>query len=172
MKKFLAFVLILGMASMANAALTITVSQSGDQGTYVPGVSSEIFLQPTETIWLGINQDTPDVQYDASLIIVAGPGSFTGGYVIDLEHAIPEAYVYPYNAQISYAFNSTPAIRQFPAGTGFGFEFHCDDLGPVEIVLTELATGATDVLIIHQIPEPMTMALLGLGGLALIRRRR
>ena len=31
---------------------------------------------------------------------------------------------------------------------------------------------APDSLIIHVIPEPMTIALLGLGGLVALRRRR
>ena len=69
--------------------------------------------------------------------------------------------------------------------------FHCDSDTPVNDVTVLLTSGGInvvnpdtmdlstipagtilDTLIIHQIPEPMTMALLGLGGLALIRRRR
>jgi hypothetical protein len=170
MKKMLAIMLVLGMASIANAALTIQISPDGLPGTYAPAVSSEIVLQPTDTIWIGINQDV-DVQFDARIEIV-GPGSLTGNYVMDMNHLIPEAYGLPYASNLAYAFNSYPAVRTFEPGVGFGFEFHCDDIGPVDIILTELATGATDILTIHQIPEPMTMALLGLGGLGLLRRRR
>ena len=63
--------------------------------------------------------------------------------------------------------------------------FHCGALGDTVITLVQgqaivstqgdpyfEVTGTYDSVVIHQIPEPMTMALLGLGGLALIRRRK
>jgi len=74
-----------------------------------------------------------------------------------------------------------------------GLMFHCDGEGPVLVELIAIDStyythdaegGVVDVLqlydsgavidsiIIHQIPEPMTLSLLGLGGLALLRRRR
>ena len=52
-------------------------------------------------------------------------------------------------------------------------ELHCDH-GPSEdiIYLIDLNTGAVeDTLLIHQVPEPMTVLLLGLGGLLLRRRK-
>jgi hypothetical protein len=77
-----------------------------------------------------------------------------------------------------------------PADVFSGIMLHCDGFGDVTLTLkVGLAAGNVfydsagtpeewqdggimDTLIIHQIPEPMTMALLGLGGLALLRRRR
>ena len=76
-----------------------------------------------------------------------------------------------------------------------GILFHCDDLGPVLLDLTlfgqtdyspyqteagtpypgqwlQATEGDLGDLVIYQIPEPITMALLGLGGLGLLRRRR
>jgi hypothetical protein len=73
--------------------------------------------------------------------------------------------------------------------------FHCDDIGNVILDitllgLTEYSPYATPTgqpypggwlaamesdfgdLVIHQIPEPMTMILLGLGSVGLLRRRR
>jgi len=71
--------------------------------------------------------------------------------------------------------------------------WHCDgqpndvtitveDLDPGEVTYTQEVdwvngtfqplTWDTAGVIVHQIPEPMTLTLLGLGGLALIRRRR
>lgn len=60
--------------------------------------------------------------------------------------------------------------------------FHCDGLGEVTVQLT--LHGDTEVdgnlitpedlggITIIQIPEPMTLSLLGLGGLFLVRRKR
>ena len=66
---------------------------------------------------------------------------------------------------------------------------HCDGVGTVDVDLT-WAGGLAEYkptyldnwtamdeddlgdLVLHQIPEPFTMSLLGLGGLALIRRRK
>jgi len=85
-------------------------------------------------------------------------------------------------------FNSYPILMQ-------GLMFHCDEPTDVTISLVAAGQGITrleyndakqvigqttiyaagtvlDTIIVHQIPEPMTMSLLGLGGLALLRRRR
>jgi hypothetical protein len=75
-----------------------------------------------------------------------------------------------------------------------GLIFHCEEETDVEIELvafadvtrlihdtegnvigseTVIPTGTIiDSITVHQVPEPMTMSLLGLGGLALLRRRR
>jgi hypothetical protein len=62
---------------------------------------------------------------------------------------------------------------------------HCEGPGPViiEVLPGNAAGGSYDIyggpyvgdfgqIVINQVPEPMTLSLLGLGGLALIRRRR
>ena|GEM_PF-3288653 len=65
--------------------------------------------------------------------------------------------------------------------------FHCEAVGEVVVRMESYegptggwetidvdgaVVGISPPLIIHQTPEPMTMALLGLGGLGLLRRRR
>jgi hypothetical protein len=79
-------------------------------------------------------------------------------------------------------------------GTGAGTEvwivkdiqIHCDGQGPVIVSLSDRGLGSKVVdagfvvlpysygngVIIHQIPEPMTLMLLGLGSLFLIRRKK
>lgn len=62
-----------------------------------------------------------------------------------------------------------------------GLLFHCVEL--TDVIIDLHVTGPTiidgqpipestilDSIIVHQIPEPMTVALLGLGGLFLLRR--
>jgi len=50
--------------------------------------------------------------------------------------------------------------------------FHCDGPGDVTIALVDENGLVQDTQVIHQVPEPMTMALLGLGGLVLGFRKR
>ena len=50
-------------------------------------------------------------------------------------------------------------------------DFHCDAVGEVTLVLIDTSGNFLDSQVIHQIPEPLTVALLGLGGLFLRRRK-
>ena len=55
---------------------------------------------------------------------------------------------------------------------GLGMFEHDVDGGVVGIIPIAEAGEVLDTIMVRQIPEPMTMSLLGLGGLALLRRRR
>lgn len=171
MKKLLALLLVLGMASMANAAISFSNSPMGqDAASYVPAVSSEITLEePSQTIWIGVNWDGMPGGFDG-FVNISGPGALTGGLVNFYENMI--GYAFPYGDGIG-VYNSTPSGTVGPLeGVQFGFEFHCTDIGEVDVVVSDLAGGVLDVLTIHQIPEPLTLSILGLGGLGLLRRRR
>ena len=181
MRKLLILMLVLGMASLAHAGLTITV---GAQGAGVD-VGDTYTMSPTDYIWIGIEAQgvvpDPPKQWHAYLSIAdpcTMPGSWTLGNNTYSPPAIAAAYnTYfgpnPYYGDTWYA-NNTDGVPSNIAGDGLSadFEFHCDGLGLVVIDLVDAASGLViDTLSITQIPEPITIALLGLGGLFLRRRK-
>jgi hypothetical protein len=188
MKKLLVLMLVLGMVSMANAQfsqLLISVN-----GTTAP---DEIIMCPSDTITIGIYnrpdmgprnfQTWLDFQYpseggyalgNARLGPAAGdlPASF------NLDSYLPPEYPYPNDFQ-EYTVNQEwkPGTPGEPAGEIFLVDFHlercCTEVS-VSLYDSRLNGGQVpvDTLTIYEIPEPATIALLGLGGLAVIRKRR
>ena len=185
MKKLLIFMLVLGMASLANASLQI--SAGGNQNP----VDSEIWLLPSETIMLDIwttNDITPGVNEGTfmepgafALVATTLDGQISGGVNVSPEDSL---LIYAYDnyagktgiwASLTLAF-----VSIIPADTVLidGIVFHCEQPGDVLIELIYDpaypiygVSPVLDSLIIHQIPEPMSVLLLGLGGLFLRRRR-
>ncbi len=207
MKKLLIFMLVLGMASWANAALELSVNGVTD-GT---GNVTEICIPIcTEVV---IDVVGPDEYFYLGYIIIEaaapGPGSGAGGEWGDdlgppwgnpddpCEQGHEYYYLEPgYPEILEGAGDTASAIRYEEDDWGFGYEiqaadsqslenvggeefvfmYHC--CGPeseyVTITLWDDAKGydtPEDTIIIHQIPEPITIALLGLGGLLLRRRK-
>jgi hypothetical protein len=172
MKKLLALVVILGMASMANATVILSVN-----GQNAP---DEITLKPSDVIDLDVHYtgDGKDwiLYTDVSSLSqrlfslgtpVKGPGIGDVG-VIDM-YEIADLDVMEISATMGH-FSAA-----YNAGTIFTVPFHCEGQGDVFVQLWSDENGyeaPVDMLTIHQIPEPMTMSLLALGGLGLLRRRR
>ena len=220
MKKMLVLVLVLGMASIANAGYLLELTVNGGPN---PG---EIWLEPSD--WIEIDVEIAAdpggfkhylQSYDADLIIDSPQAAFQlplwndpigppVGYWQNI--AFPTGPPSAFDFAPPTVLNSATMTPQWVeiGGTGndgiWAFSgdvlmnelmLHCEE--PTDVVLTlsvnddagwagwyggvdEFTPGSgfltdgqeLDSLIIHQIPEPMTMTLLGLGGLALIRRRR
>jgi hypothetical protein len=195
MKKLLVVMLVLSMASMANAALYINVN-----GVANPP-DSEITLLPSESVTISITGDglTPQDQDFWLVAEPLGTSTMAGGAMI-------------YAGDMSaWAFNTlgdgsgiVEWLRALSDGTGYDTKdaywmlyahsgvlplngllfdeitFHCDAPGDVMLTLVNIfddGAGSVvktvyDTQIIHQaIPEPMTLGLLGLGGLFLRRRK-
>jgi len=194
MKKVLALVLVLGLASIANASLFTGGLQISVNGAY----PDEVTVKPSDTVVLDIAVGgIPAGGYvDWVMVAIDGPGSldaskFTSPFPNDEVNYSVSAYndaagngmpIPPDDlASLSssifgglYAY--TTAIPQ--GATLFdNILFHCDGEGEVIVKIYSLDDSFTqltlqDSVLIHQIPEPMTMSLLALGGLGLLRRRR
>jgi hypothetical protein len=186
MKKLLIFMLVLGMASFASASLNVAISVNGS--TTGP---DEITLQVSDTITIDI--------YDAGGVPPYGQRNY--GAYLDFQfpsmgcYALSNPRLGPAAGDMaswSFATYAPPAdydeytvSRSFtpqavgdPAGAIFLVDFHCetpDNIVYVYLYHTLIGGGSQviDTLTIHQvpIPEPMTVTLLGLGGLLLRRRK-
>jgi hypothetical protein len=190
MKKLLIFMMVLGMASVANAVLLISVD-----GVVDPP-DTEIELFPTETVVIDIMGDNRN-QPEAFALIVQGPGSIAGhsmlypGTLADYQELeefaagagmTPAEFLaalagmgYPGASDMSY-MNFADAVAPLDKLQGKLVDeiiFHCEAYGEVTLTLVDAATFTVveDTQGIHQIPEPMTVLLLGLGGLFLRRRK-
>jgi hypothetical protein len=185
MKKLLVLILVLGMASMANAALYITVN-----GEPAPP-ESEIILDVSDTIMLDISSDidiTPGGEGEGQAVLYAKTACATivGGvpipshtdYVLQIMDAATAGV--PIGADENGVFTVIFTFGEpIPAGTIFDeIIFHCESLnGPTPVILEEVdmmgnLTGhIIDQIVVHQIPEPATIVLLSLGGLLLRRRK-
>ena len=200
MKKFLVFALVLAITSMASALIDLTISVTLDPfGTpeYIEDpVSSEIWLEPSDEMWIDIHgtvtADDPTILY----LVAQGPGTMSGGVmtanagdgghyeyhpddILDGEYTWGDFmadYGYPGVSPMINLLEMWDTTEPFDDMTGILLDeklFHCDGLEDVILTLWDgdVHFGTVyDTLIIHQ-PEPMTIALLGLGGLFLRRRK-
>jgi hypothetical protein len=191
MKKLvLMLILVLGMASLANAQLQISVHNNPPGGeTWDPmnPADSEITIAPSQYLMIDI-WTTTEIYSGAGegyflLGIVPTKGTLTGGVSL---WPTETGVVYYSGYGTSYLptgeVGDLATVGTFlPQGggiTGTVFDqiiFHCE--GPGDAVLHLYSTDwvtptLIDSVVIHQVPEPTTIALLGFGGLLLRRRKK
>jgi len=193
MKKLLIVLMVLSMASMANAALVISVGSDltaptavtvAPSGTLSLGVwtNTAIALEDETAAYYALVCDTtkgtidwttgtdkandpavfllsPPAQWDGPVSEFWTPGLLPANFDGTDGGATPLTNVLAANSQISD-----------------GIIFHCNGPGTCLIQLwisTDGSTNATlvDTVTVTQTPEPMTIGLLGLGGLFLRRRK-
>ena len=182
MKNVLVLIMVLGIASVANASLMLTVNSAPGQGG---DAGEEITLEVCETIWIGVED-----------IGIANPGHFDcyvniledggvdetqGEWVGGNNFYSPPGLASGSNTYMGYiatygdiwkVVNSEASTTVSGPGLTADFEFHCTGEGDVVVDIWDMQLGVIDTLTIHQIPEPATIALLGLGGLLLRRRKK
>ena len=186
MKNVLIVFTVLAMASVANAGFMISVN-----GVINPP-DSQINLKPSETAIIdihGANNTTDTVvigwlllqgigAIDASTPILPLWASSTVGNMSAADKAIyipmlPD-YGYPGVKDI-VEMGIMDTTEPFSAPNGLlidGIKLHCEGFGDVTLTLLDAASlSPLSRVVIHQIPEPITFALLGLGGLFLRRRK-
>jgi len=165
------------------ASATLQISVGGDKEP----VDSEIYLLPSEELILDIWTDTAITPGAGegfwALVVQPAEGSISGGVSLITEESGIAIYPGPVPASPLVGADGVwgtialATISSIAADTTIydGMTFHCEDMVDATVALYfGPAIGAwttmVDSVVIHQ-PEPMTVALLGLGGLFLRRRK-
>ena len=189
MKKLLVVLMVLTIATVANAALVITGAPTGP-------------INPSDNVTLGISANQEPSPSNMYLFLTNNLGTLSGGSVLwsDYSTALGEMtlhtgagdsvidYInsYPEYGSVNQAYyislvgNTLPALVMDGAVVG-DITFHSEAAGEVTLVLGNVVDDGTGVFIMQvfdsqviqqgNIPEPMTLGLLGLGGLFLRRRK-
>jgi len=165
MNKLVVVVLILSMAVVANAGLVLSINGEPNPP------DSTITIQPSDVLEVGVVGNVSGGAVAGTYALglnVGSPGS------LDASHVVGGTAVLMDNAVAAEALGiQNPFISLDYQGAAIsGFLFHCD--GPGDVTLYLIGDGGliADTQVIHQIPEPMTLALLGLGGLSMAMFRK
>jgi len=176
MKKLLVLLMVLGLASSAQATLSLTMDGStaptsttiNVDDTITIGISSDdqsfytAYIELSTTNW-------PDVTDKAELLFGTGVASGIGNIGV----VTTDYYGDGSAVRIDVGSNAVP--NDVVPGIQYSLDLHClglsDFAGDVIIGLYDSGETPIQTMAITQVPEPMTLALLGLGGLFLRRRK-
>ena len=185
MKKLLVLTLVLGVVSVASAVIEISID--GD-----PCLADlDIWLDPSDSLALGIYGDVPAVGVYWMMVVDSAMGSLSGGAVQqgDASSIFPQFYATDYFlyyiGREGDSAVSGCVTNLFSPLSGLlvdQVDFHLEASGDMAISLYCSPDSADwsvedslwileDTVSIRQIPEPMTIGLLGLGGLMLRKKR-
>ncbi len=175
MKKLLVVMLVMAMASAANAALLISVN-----GVVDP-CDTAIILGASDYVTIDVYSDGNTIaMYDVAMTI-SGPGSLdlTNGWNYQLPGGVDDGLGWAETGMVWLDLFLLPVQGVTPPimeGTVIdGIVLHGESIGDIVLTLTTFdGEPIFDTQIIHRaaIPEPTTLLLLGLGGLVLLRKRR
>jgi hypothetical protein len=184
LKRLLILMLVLGLASAANAELLISVNGVVDPPTLTLFVSNELtidihgFDNPANEPFMGwiliqgegaIDASAPTYLWETSTV-----NNMPDPPLSDYIAALPD-YGYPYVVDI-IEFNIQDLVE--PVGepaNGLlidGLIYHMEGLGVVTLTMMDPDLAVLDTQIIMEVPEPATICLLVLGGLLLRRRKQ
>jgi hypothetical protein len=171
-KVVLACVVLSMMALSANAGLTIVIQD--DSGEWVDYEDSEFTVTPSTDVVYGLWDDGLTEPGAYALGLLSGPGSLKG--TIDVVASGVTAVMRDDTVKAADLGIQNPFITMSLDSSIGGLlwtdTFHCDGEGDVTLIeINEETYLVEDVQVIHQVPEPATLALLGLGGLLLRRRQ-
>ena len=186
MKNILIVFTVLAMASAANAGYMLSVGGRTDvadsditldytvSGTVVIDIHGADNPLEARTAWLAV-QGLGSL--DASVPTFKWANSTVANIVMpDLGDVQAFLAMYGYAGVGDVVTTDIKDVDEPPsAPNGLlidGLIFHCLGEGDVILTLIDAAdVSVLDVVRIHQVPEPMTLSLLGLGGLFLRRRK-
>jgi len=179
MKKLLVVLTVLAMATVASASLKISVNGVVDP----PDTDPMLVLAPSDTVVIDIHATSTAITY----LMIQGPGSITKGGNFWAWEQSSVAIPSPDEADLIAALtdmgftdithvlgidilDTSEPFTQPNGKVIDGLVFHCDGVGIVTLTLLDVDLNTADTQIL-QLPEPITFALLGLGGLFLRRRK-
>jgi len=161
--------------AVANATLVIYVNLG--EGFWADYVDSKLIITPSTEIELGIFDTTGQTQPGSlALGLTEGEGSMDASGMV-ANQGIAAMMKDDELAAEGLGLQNPFIAMEIPSLTNAGMLlrsiiFHCDAPGDVTIAIVDDNGEILDSQVIHQVPEPMTIALLGLGSLVLVKFRK
>jgi hypothetical protein len=176
MRRISIIIVILSITVSANAAVQIGV----DGVLSPPEVDVQIGGTANISIWTDTTIPVGSYLFGILGVPIGEPGSISWDDIRPIEPCVfiepgPEPPIPGFSSWIE--FQISPITSPVPGGSLLldGIQFNCKGLGNVNLQLLGSEDYSVwtyfDTQVIHQIPEPATIALLGFGAMLLKRRR-